>query len=108
MPIFATLVAGAINGLISVYALALSYQQAIAWGRRTFIVLLGAALLAAVSVCVTSLFDMIPSALSGLPTGFLVGLGMFIPSNAAAVLACVGSVWLACVVYRLKLEGLRW
>jgi len=106
MPLFATLVSGAINGLISFYSLVLGYQQAIAWARRTFIVLLMVAFFAAVKVCVGSLLGMVAS--SAIPSGFAMGLGMFIPSNAGPVLACLGSVWLACVTYRLKLDGLKW
>jgi hypothetical protein len=108
MPLFATLVSAAINGLITFFSLAMSYQAAIAWARRTFIIGLGIAFITAVATSVTLLLGMVPSALSGLPSKFLMGLGIFIPSNAAIVLSSIGTVWLACVVYRLKLEGLRW
>lgn len=82
------------------------YVHMVAWARRAFIVALGAAFLTAVSVCASSLLAMISTA--GLPSRFVMGLGMFIPSNAVAVMACLSSVYLACLVYRLKLEALRW
>lgn len=106
MPLFATLVGAAINGLVKFYGLALGLGESIVWARRTFIIALWLAFLAAVSVCVKSLLGAI--VFSGLPRGFVMGLGMFIPSNAVAVLACVGSVWLACVIVRLKVDGLKW
>lgn len=106
MPLFATLVASCISGLTTFYAAVLSLEQALVWARRTFIIALGASFATAVKVCVNSLLAMV--ATSTVPARFAMGLGMFIPSNAAAVLACVGSVWLACIIYRMKLEGLRW
>ena len=106
MPLFATLVAACINGLTTFYAAVMTYQQAIAWARRTYIIALGTAFMFAVKACVTALLGMVAGA--SLPSRFMMGLGMFIPSNAGPVLACIGSVWLACVIYRLKIEGLRW
>lgn len=106
MPIFAALVAACINGLTSFFGLAMAAQNAIAWARRTFILALMVGFTTAVSSCLTFLLG----ALSGasLPTRFLQGLGMFIPSNAVAIMSCLASVWLACVVVRLKLDGLKW
>ena len=107
MPLLATLVAACINGLISFFGLWMAAGTAIKVARRVFVIALMAAFLVAVKVCMTSLLGMV-AGVSGLPHKFLVGLGMFIPSNAGAVIACVGSVWLACVVVRLKRDGLGW
>lgn len=82
------------------------YIHTVAWARRGFIVALGLAFITAVNVCVSSLLSMISGA--GLPSRFVMGLGMFIPSNAGAVMSCLATVYLACLVYRLKLEALRW
>ena len=106
MPLLAGVVSAAINGLIAFFGYFFAANEAIAWARRTFIISLGIAWLAAIKVCMSALLSMI--SLSGLPDRFLMGLGMFIPANAAAVVACIGSVWLACVIYRLKVDGLRW
>lgn len=106
MPVFATLVAGAINGLTSFYALFLTYQQAIAWARRTFILAIVAAFFIAVSQCVQFLLGAVSGL--GLPSRFVMGVSIFIPSNAVAVMSCLASVWLACVMVRLKIDGLRW
>ncbi|MEO8059057.1 MAG: hypothetical protein ABI671_12080 [Burkholderiales bacterium] len=110
MPIFAAFVGACMSGLMTFYGAMMTAQQAIAWARRTFIIALMAAFLIAVKVCVSSLLGMVAGAGSGgaLPARFVMGLGMFIPSNAVAVLACMGSVWIACVVVRLKIDGLRW
>lgn len=106
MPLFATLVAAAINGLTSFYALVLTYEAAITWARRTFILAIVTAFFLAVSACVQLLLSAVANA--ALPTRFVMGLGMFIPSNAVAVMSCLASVWLACVMVRLKIDGLRW
>lgn len=89
----------------------MSYQLAIQWGRRVFIIAVMAAFFVAVKVCVGSLLGMVSSGVGSggdLLGWFMMGVGMFIPSNAGPVLACLGSVWIACVVYRLKVDGLRW
>jgi len=106
MPLFATLVAACINGLTVFYGSVMAANQAMAWARRTFILALMTAFFVAVKVCVSSLLAQASTV--GLPSKFLMGLGMFIPNNAAAVLACMGSVWLASVMVRLKIDGLRW
>lgn len=89
-------------------------QEAAAWAKRAFIVALGAALVVAVSACFSAVYQAVAGALSGGGGGtplwqwFLMGLGMLIPSNAAVLVGCMFTVWLACAVYRLKLEGVRW
>lgn len=88
--------------------------EAAAWAKRAFIVSLGAAFVVAVSACFSAVYVAVASALAGGGGGtplwqwFLMGLGMLIPSNAAVLVGCVFSVWIASMVYRLKLEGVRW
>lgn len=116
MPIFAGVFITAMQGLISFFATFMSAQLAVQWGRRVFIIAVMAAFFVAVKVCVGSLLGMVSSGVGGGGGGgggdllgwFTMGVGMFIPSNAGPVLACLGSVWVACVVYRLKVDGLRW
>lgn len=111
MPIFAGLFVSAMNGLITFFGYFMSTQLAIQWGRRVFIIAVMAAFFVAVKVCVGSLLGAVSSGGGGggdLLGWFAMGVGMFIPSNAGPVLACLGSVWVACVVYRLKVDGLRW
>jgi hypothetical protein len=67
-----------------------------------------AALLTTVFICLDSLYGMASAIFSGAGSGsgwwtaFFMGVGMFIPSNAGAVLACVASVWLATNIYRVQ------
>jgi len=77
--------------------------------RRGLIVALTVGFVAAVSSCLSFLLGAV-SSLGGagsLPGSFLMGLGMFVPSNAVAVMSCLAAVWLACFMYRLKLAGLK-
>lgn len=109
MPLFATLVAACINGLVAIFGVMMATSEAIKWARRVFIIALMAAFCVAVKVCMSTLLGYIASFhAGGLPSRFMMGLGMLIPSNATAVLACMGSVWLACVILRLKMDGLAW
>ena len=106
MPIFATFFGACMSGLMTFYGAMMTAQQAIVWARRTFLIALMAAFLVAVKIGVSTLLAMIAGA--ALPARFVMGLGMFIPSNAVVVLTTMGSVWIACVVVRLKIDGLRW
>ena len=106
MPIFAALFSAAAAWLGGLVSTLMWYLHFVAWARRAFIVTLGLAFFAAIAACTSSLLSFVSTA--GLPPRFVMGLGMFIPSNAVAVVSCLGSVYLACLVYRLKLEALRW
>lgn len=110
MPIFAGVLIAALQGLITFFGWFLSAQLAIQWARRVFIIAVMAAFFVAVKVCVGTLLSALAGAGGGggLLAWFLMAVGMFIPSNAGPVLSCLGSVWIACVVYRLKVDGLRW
>lgn len=108
MPLLATLLVGWFNGAIAFAISVLTYQQGLAWARRLFILGLLAAFAVAVKVCVVALLTMLSGAQVGLPGRVLMGIGMFIPSNAVAVLACMGSIWLAAFILRLKIQGLAW
>ena len=106
MPLLAAFIAACINGLVAVFGTIMAAEQAMTWARRAFIISLTVAFMAAVKVCLSSLLAWVSTV--GLPSRFLQGLGMFIPSNAVAVMSCIASVWLACVIYRVKVDGLRW
>ena len=108
MPIFAALFKAAFLWIAGFLSNVMWYIHMVSWARRAFIVTLGVTFFAAVGTCASALLGGVSSALAGAPARFAQGVGMFIPSNAVAVLSCVATVWLACVVYRLKLEALRW
>lgn len=109
MPLFAALFNSFAGWLSTAASSVMFYVFTVTWARRLAIVALGAAFFVAVTACVSSLLGMVAELPSGpLSTGFVMGLGMFIPSNAVAIIACLSSVYIACLVYRLKLEALRW
>lgn len=104
MPIFAQLVLSIWGALVGLYSTFFTYQTAVKWARITFVVALTVAWLVAVKVCLTALLGAANGAtLGSMPSRVLMGFGMFIPPNAAAILACMGAVWLGCFVFRLKL-----
>ena len=110
MPIFAALVKAIHLAWVGLLSNVLFYVFTVTWARRAFIVALGVAFFAAVGTCASYLLGIVSSfaAVGPYAARFVQGVGMLIPSNAVAVLACLATIWLACIVYRLKLEALRW
>jgi hypothetical protein len=108
MPLFAKLFAAAAAWLGSLASTVMWYIHFVAWARRVAIVTILLAWTAAVTACLNSLIGAVAAGVSGpYATRFAEGLGMFIPANAGAVMACVASVWLACFVYKQKLTALK-
>lgn len=65
---------------------------------------------ATVSVCLNSLYGSVQAGIhAGAPwvQKAAMGLGMFIPSNAGAVLSCMASVWIGCAVYKIRKTGIH-
>ncbi|MVT37078.1 hypothetical protein GO497_06195 [Acidovorax citrulli] len=110
---FATLVANIGAALASLFGRFLGMSMALKLASYTTYLGIIAAFTASVYVCVGGLLTYIASFAggSGSTTAvgwmyyFGMGLGMFIPGNAGGVMSCVGSVWLACNVYRLQQVG---
>ena len=111
MPLFATLFGSAVTALVQLFGLVMSYKVALKFAAYTVWIAVFTALLVSVFVCISSLLGMVTSGLA-VPGGaawvskFFVGLGMFIPSNAAAVLACVSSVWISTSIYAVQKQGI--
>lgn len=110
MPLFATLFGSAVTGLVNLFGLFMGYKVALKLAAYTVWIAVFGALLVSVFVCVSSLLFMVTSGMSGVGTGwvarFLMGLGVFIPSNASAVLACVSSVWISTNIYRVQKQAI--
>lgn len=109
MPIFATLLLSLCNALASVFIRFMSVEAAVKLAAYLAWIAIVAALLAAVYGCMSGLYAMVSALFSGgggTSTGFLrmffMGVGMFIPSNAGAVMSCIASVWLATNIYRIQ------
>lgn len=111
MPLFATMVAGLGSAFVSLFSKFMGIQAALKLASYAAYLSIIAVFTASVYVCIGGLLTYV----SGFqPSGgggggwvqyFMMGLGMFIPSNAGGVLSCIGSVWLACNVYRLQHVG---
>lgn len=111
MPLFAALFRSVHLWWVGLLSNVAYYIFVVPWARRVFIVALSAAFMVTVGTCASLLLSTVSAAgtVAGPLAGrFLQGVGMFIPSNAVAVMACVASVWLTCVVYKLKMQALHW
>lgn len=112
MPLFATLMASCFSALVGFLARFLSLQLAQKIAAYTLYIATTVAFLASVYVCLSSLMGWVtgftlPSGGLGWVARFLMGLGMFIPANAGAVLACVSSVWIGTSIYKVQKQGLH-
>ena len=117
MPLLAGFIGAITGGLASFLArfigfgLALKLASYMAW-IATFTVFL-----TSVYVCCSSLYQMMSSMVGSGGGGgggggnwvgyFWMGLGMFIPSNAGAVIACISSVWIATSIFKIQRVGIE-
>lgn len=109
MPIFAGLIGSLASAFASLFSKFMGFQAALKLASYSAWLVVMTTFLASVFVCVSSLHGMVSGAASG--SGwvryFWMGLGMLIPSNAAAVISCVASVWIATNVYKVQKEGIH-
>lgn len=113
MPLLAAFIGNLAVGLVAVFSRFMSYSLALKLAAYTaWIVVLGA-FVTSVFVCVNSLVGMLGAFFGGgtlnggIVSAFMLGLSIFIPANAAAVIGCLGSVWIACQVYKIQKEGMH-
>lgn len=111
MPLFSTFMASALSGLVGFLARFMTLQLAQKLAAYTLYITTTVGFLAAVFICLQSLFNSSVAATAALGVSwtarFLMGLGMFIPANASAVVACVASVWIGCGIYKIQKQGLH-
>lgn len=112
MPLFASLVLGMGNAFVTLFSKFLGITAALRLASYVTFIAITAAFVAAVYVCVGGILTYITSFSLGTPSTsgnwvayFLMGVGMFIPANAAGLMSCIGSVWLGCNIYRLQSIG---
>lgn len=111
MPIFSQLFATIALSFANLFARWFAFGAAMRAAMYTTWMVTFSAFMTAVYVCINSLYSMVMG-FSGSGGGaswasmFFVGLGMFVPSNAGAVIACVSSVWIATAIYKIKKQGL--
>lgn len=116
MPLLAALLVNIGAALVSVFAKFMGTTAALKLASYTLYIGIVTTFVATTYVCVGGLLSSLQSFLSGGGGGggatgsivsyFIMAVGMFIPGNAAGVLSCVGSVWIACNVYRLQSIGI--
>ena len=104
------------NAVVAFWARFMGVQAAIKFSAYTTMLTIFLAFLGTVYVCINSLYTMAASAV-GTTTGsgsgfawvsmFWMGLGIFIPANAGAVMACIASVWIGCGIYQFQRDSVR-
>lgn len=111
MPLFATLVMGLANGFYLVFGSFLAMKTAVKLAAFAALITIVSAFLVTVFICISALHTMIAGLLSGGGAGaewisrFFMAVGMFIPANAGAVIACIGSVWIATSIYKFQRDA---
>ena len=119
MPLLATFIGSLSSALVGLFSRFLSFKVALQFASYTTWIAVLSAFLLSVYVCLSSLFGMVGALSSGGGGGggggglagsmvsmFFMGVGVFIPANAGAVISCVGSVWIATSVYKIQKHGI--
>ncbi|VTU36331.1 DUF5455 family protein [Variovorax sp. PBL-E5] len=110
MPLLATFIGNLAGWLAGVLATQFAYSTALRIASYTVWIVTAVAFIAAVFGCVSSLYSgmtAVGSGGGGWTSYMWVGLGMFIPQNAQAVLSCVASVWIATSLWKIKRIGIE-
>ena len=115
MPLFATLIGSISGALVGLFGRIMGFQAALKLAAYTTWLAVFTAFLGSVYFCMSSLYSMISALISGggATNGiswlryFFMAIGMFIPANAGAVVACLGSVWIACGIYKFQRDAIQ-
>lgn len=113
MPVLAGFLGSVIGSLAAFFGKYLT--EKIALGLAAFLAWLAVlgVFVASVLLCLNSLYSVAGTGGPGGTGGvgwvryFWMGLGMFIPSNAGAVMTCLGSVWVGTEVYKVRRTGIE-
>lgn len=111
MKLFALFLGTLAQGFLALFSRFMGFKAALRLASYAAWITVLTTYAASVIVCVGSLASMVASASGGSGASewlwrFWMGVGMFIPSNAGAVIACVGSVWIASSIYAMQRDGL--
>lgn len=117
MPLLATFIGSLSSALVGLFSRFLSFKVALRFASYTTWITVLAAFLTSVYVCLSSLYGLVGALVAGGGGGggglsgsmvsmFFMGVGVFIPANAGAVMSCVGSVWIATSVYKIQKHGI--
>lgn len=109
MPLLGSLIGALATAFASLFSTFFGYKVALKLAGYTAWLLVFTAYVASAFVCLTSLYALVGGLVSGVGGGgsswwslFFMGVGMFIPSNAGAVMSCIGSVWIGTSVYSFQ------
>lgn len=110
MPLLATFIGSLAAALAGFFARFLTFKVAIQLASFLTWLSVLTAFAISVNVCLSSLYSFV-GASGGGGAGWTqklwMGIGMFIPANAGAVLSCVGSVWIGTEVYKIRKVGIH-
>lgn len=112
MPLFATLIGSLASGIAGLLSTIVGFKLALKLAAYTVWIAVTAAFVATTVTCITSLWFMASAYFAGsggtgsIGGAIAMGLGIIIPSNAATVLSCCSSVWIASQVYKLQKQGI--
>lgn len=115
MPLLATFLGSVASALAGLFARFMSYGAALRFASYTAWLAVFGTFLTTVYVCMSSLYGMADGLINGSGAAggavwfrmLFVGLGMFIPSNAGAVLSCMASVWIGTSIYKIQRDGIH-
>ena len=114
MPLFATLFESILTAAVAFFSSYFSFRVAMRVATYSTWLAIWTAFLVAVYVCLSSLYSMSSGLIAGTNGSgiswvamFFMGLGMFIPANAGAVLSCVASVWIGTGIYKFQRDALQ-
>ena len=111
MPLFAKLFGSITAALVALFSQFLGFKVALKLAAYTTWIVTFTALLVSVYVCLSSIYGALSSAAAGGGSGmflqaFFMGVGIFIPSNAGALIACYSSIWIATNIYKVQKQGI--
>jgi len=110
MPLLAAFIGSLASGLATLFATQMAYTTALKLAAYVTWITVAGVFIASVFVCCNALYGMLGS-FSGVGSGWAryawMGLGMFIPQNASAVMSCIASVWIATSVWKMQRIGIE-
>ncbi|QNN56252.1 hypothetical protein H9K76_00100 [Diaphorobacter ruginosibacter] len=112
MPILATFIGSIATFLTGFFSRWLGFKAALSLASFLVWITILTTFVTTVSVCLNTLLGMVQGGGGGGGNGalwsyFLMGVGMFIPGNAGAILTCMASVWIGCQVYKIRKTGIH-
>lgn len=110
MPLLAKLIGAVAVFLTGFLARFFAFGVALKLASYTVWIAVFGTFLVTVFVCVQNLVGMVSGGTGSGPGWvhfFLMGVGMFVPANAGAVMSCVGSVWIATSVFKIQRRGIE-